>query len=81
MVQRLFTSDTLRRIEVEQLRQKIDGKWVRAGEQAREGHPRFDRERANVVLGTRGTNTTKSIFGRRSEVVKDLVKLVDVTRR
>ena len=46
-----------------------------------ERNSRFDGERTDVLLGTGGTNTAKSILGWSSEVVQDLVELINVAEK
>jgi len=78
MVQGLLTSNSLRRIEVEHPGQEIDRERVGMGYKGGERNSRFDWERTDVLLGTRGTNTAKSILRWSSEVVQDLVELINV---
>ena len=98
VVQSLLAGDTLRRVEVEQLREQINGQWVCTGEESGEGNSGLDWEGADVILGlhiivsgdfgilkratyTGRTDTTEGILRWRTEVVKDLVQLVDITAR
>ena len=41
----------------------------------------FYGKRANVLLSTGGTDTTKSILGWSSQIVQDLVELIDVAEK
>src|SRR6266478_1954124 len=75
VVQGLFTSNSLRRIEVEHPGQEIDRERVGMGDKGGERYPGLDRKGADVLLGTRGTNTTKSVLGWGSQVMQDLVQL------
>ena len=51
------------------------------GDKGGERNSGFDGKRANVLLGTGRTNTTKSILGWSSQVVKDLIELINVTEK
>jgi hypothetical protein len=62
VVQGLFTSNSLRRIEVEHPGQEIDRERVGMGNKGGEGNPGFDGERADILLGTRRTNAAESIL-------------------
>jgi len=79
VIERLLAIQTLSRIEAQHLGKEIDCQRVGLGVQARERDFGLDRERANIVLCTRRTNAAKGVFGWSSQVVKNLVKLVDVT--
>ena len=81
VVQGLFASDSFRRIEVEHPGQEVDREGVGVGDKGREGNAGLDGERADILLGTRGTNTAKSVFGRGSQIVQDLVELINVTEK
>lgn len=50
VVQGLFTSDTLRGIEVKELGQQVDGQGVGTGEELGERNPSFDGEGTDVIL-------------------------------
>lgn len=50
MVERLLAGDALRRVEVEQLLEEIDGEGVGTREERGEGHARLDGQRADVIL-------------------------------
>ena len=79
VVQGLFAGNSLRRIEVEHPGQQIDRERVGMGDKGGERNPRLDGKRADVFLGTGGTNTTKGVLGWGSQVVQDLVQLINVT--
>ena len=81
VVQGLFASDSFRRIEVKHPGQEVDRKGVGVGDKGREGDAGLDGERADILLCTRGTNTAKSVFGRGSQIVQDLVELINVTEK
>jgi hypothetical protein len=81
MVQGLLTSNSLRGIEVEHPGQEIDRERVGMGDKGGERDSRFDGERTDVLLGTGRTNTTKSILRRSSQVVQDLVELINITEK
>jgi len=81
VVQGLLASDSFRRVEVQHPGQEIDCERVGMGNEGREGDAGFDGERADVLLGTRGTNTAKSVLGGGSQIVQDLVELINVTEK
>jgi len=78
MIQGLFTSDALRRIEVEHPGQEIDREGVGMGNKGGERNAGFDRKGADILLCAGRTNTAKSILGRSPQVVEDLIELINV---
>ena len=81
VVQGLFTSNPPRRIEVEHPGQEIDRERVCMRDKGREGNSGLDRERADILLSTGRTNTAESILRRGSQVVQNLVELINVTEK
>lgn len=78
VVECLFATDTFGGIEAKHLGQEIGGKGICIGEEGGERDSRFDREGSNVVLSTRGSNTAQCVFGRRAQIMEDLVELINV---
>ena len=78
MVQCVFASDSPRGIEVKHLSQEIDSKVVGMGDKGSEGDSGFDGKRANVLLGAGRTNTAKGILRWCSQVVQNLVELINI---
>lgn len=81
MVQCLFTGDPLRGVKVQQLSKKIESEMAGTGEQCVKWYARSYGERTDVILGTRGTNATEGVFRWSTEVMKDLIELVDVANQ
>jgi len=79
VIQGLFASDSFRRIEVKHPGQEIDREGVGMGDEGRERNAGLDGERADILLGTGGTNTTKGVLRWGSQIVQDLVELINVT--
>ena len=81
VVQGLLTSDSFRRIEVKHSGQEINGKRIGVGDEGRERNAGLDGERADILLSTGRTNTAKGVLGRGSQIVQDLVELINVAGR
>ena len=79
VIQGLLASNTLRRVEIEHSGQEVYREGIGMGDKGGERNPGLDWKRANVFLGTGGANTAKSILGWGSQIVQDLVELIDVT--
>lgn len=78
MVKGLLATQSLGWVEAKHLGEEVNSEWVGLWVKRREGDLRLNWERSNVVLGTRTTNPSKGILRRRSEVMKNLVELIDV---
>ena len=79
VVQGFLAGDSLRRIEVKHPGQEIDCERVGMGNEGGERNPGLDRKGADVLLSTGRTNTAESIFRWGSQVMQDLVELINVT--
>jgi len=79
VVQGLFASDSFRRIEVKHPGQEINRERVGMGDEGRERNAGLDGERADILLGTGRANTAKGVLRRGSQIVQDLVELINVT--
>ena len=81
VIQCFFASNSLRRIKIEHPGQEIDCERVGMGNEGREGNPGLNRKRADILLGTGRTNTAESILRWSSQVVQNLVELINVTEK
>jgi len=81
VVQGLFTSDPFRRIEVEHPGQEVYRERVGMGDEGRERNTGLDGERADILLGTGRTNTAKGVLRGGSQIVQDLVELINITEK
>ena len=81
VVQGLFASDPFRRIKVKHPGQEINRERVGMGDEGRERNAGLDGERADILLSTGRTNTAKSVLGRGSQIVQNLVELINVAGR
>jgi hypothetical protein len=78
VLQRLFDADTAAGVEGEKAIEQVQGVWVGVAEERLEGDLLHAGEVADVVLGAGRANARKGLFVGGSEVVQDLVQLVDV---
>lgn len=76
--QSLFDRDPRRGIECQHPVQKIQRVWIGAGEESLVGYFGHVRQVADVVLRTGGSDASQRLFIRRSQVVQDLVELINI---
>lgn len=75
---RLLASNSFGGIEVQHLREQVDGLRVSLREELLERNSGPDGKRANVVLSPGGADPPQSVLRGSTEVVQDLVQLIDI---
>lgn len=78
VLQRLLDGNTRRRIKGQHAIEQIEGVRVGVGEQALEGDLGHERQVAHVFLSTGRSNAAESLLVGSTQVVQDLVELVDI---
>lgn len=78
MLEGFLDGDTGAGVEGEHLVQQVQCVRVRGREQTVEGDFRHEREIAHVLLCSGRADSGEGLFVRRTEIVEDLVQLVDV---
>lgn len=78
MFQSILNRDTRRGIECQHAIQQVEGVRIGLGKQPLERNLRHIWEISDIFLGTRRANSRQGLFVGRTQVVQDLVELVDV---